>query len=210
MENKALFVEQNEGTNVIRTLVRPIIHHHQMYEVIEELKGDNYCRGCRLVLNNGSSYFCKTCPGLYLHEKCAKLSYEIQLPVHSSHPLNLYTSNVWGFNFSACDECRDICHGFIYFCEQCNFKLDIKRATLTTHKIGDLEEKKMGKDSFIEDDSGKYYCDFCEEERNPNDDIYYCEECNGQIIAHIERVLAEVEDNIEIRKNNHEECLRKK
>ncbi|TYJ11804.1 hypothetical protein E1A91_A11G301800v1 [Gossypium mustelinum] len=147
MENKALFVdemEQNEGTNVIRTLVRPIIHRHQMYEVTEELKGENYCMGCRLVLN-GSSYFCKTCPGLYLHEKCAKLSYEIQHPIHSSHPLNLYTSNVWGFNFIACDECRDIFHGFIYICEQCNFKLDMKCAASTTHKIGVLEEKKMGR-----------------------------------------------------------------
>ncbi|KAG8479316.1 hypothetical protein CXB51_029787 [Gossypium anomalum] len=382
MQNKALFVdemEQDEGTNVIRTLVRPIIHRHQMYEVTEELQGENYCMGCRLVLN-GSSYFCKTCPGLYLHEKCAKLSYEIQHPIHSSHPLNLYTSN-------------------------CNFKLDMKCAASTTHKIGVLEEKKMGrvtelhhfthphklflvnyndpvyktkcsicklqilspayfcpercceyklhesclrlpqkiqvpfhlnhmlvsrllpnptslqwcyactltltpgeiayscehcdfnlhaicanslrrplkcefhlnglyyfgrnhkplfdlkevinfdcevcdgsckgnpfyhclkcdtnfhlkcvpipdtvkskyhihplilKDSFIEDDSGKYYCDFCEEERNPNDDIYYCEECNGQTIAHIECMLAEVEDNIKIRKNNHEQRLRKK
>ncbi|MBA0654489.1 hypothetical protein Goklo_021486, partial [Gossypium klotzschianum] len=47
------------------------------------------------------------------------------------------------------------------------------------------------------------------EERNPNDDIYHCEECNGQTIAHIECVLAEVEDNIEIRKNNQEERFRK-
>ncbi|KAA3472586.1 C1-like protein [Gossypium australe] len=332
-----------------------------MYEVTEELKRENYYMGCRLVLN-GSSYFCKTCHGLYLHEKCAKLSYEIQHPVHSSHPLNLYISNVWGFNFIACDECRGICHGFIYICEQCNFNLDMKCAASTTHKIGVLKEKKMGrvtelhhfthphklflvncndlvcktkcnicklqilgptyfcperyceyklhesclrlpqkiqvpfhlnhmlvsrllpnptslqwcyactfdlnagrplkcefhlnglyyfgrnhkplfdleqginfdcevcdgsckgnlfyhclkrdtnfhlkcvpipdtvrskyhihplilKDSFIEDDFGKYYCDFCEEERNPNDDIYYCEECNGQTIAHIECML---------------------
>ncbi|MBA0654488.1 hypothetical protein Goklo_021486, partial [Gossypium klotzschianum] len=61
----------------------------------------------------------------------------------------------------------------------------------------------------LEDDSEKYYRDFCEEERNPNDDIYHCEECNGQTIAHIECVLAEVEDNIEIRKNNQEERFRK-
>ncbi|PPD97385.1 hypothetical protein GOBAR_DD05598 [Gossypium barbadense] len=46
MENKALFVEQNEGTN---SLFRLIIHRHQMYEVTEELKGENYCRGCRLL-----------------------------------------------------------------------------------------------------------------------------------------------------------------
>ncbi|TYI03199.1 hypothetical protein ES332_A11G319700v1 [Gossypium tomentosum] len=403
MENQALFVEQNEGSNAIRTLslFRPIIHPHQIYEVTEELKGENYCSGCRLVLN-GSSYFCKTCPDFYLHEKCAKFSYEIQHPFHSSHPLNLCTSLV--SNFIACDVCRDICDGFIYFCEQFDFKLDMKCAALTTHKIGVLEEKMTGrvtelhhfthphklvlancndpkhkrkcnicrlqilgpayfcperfcgyklhesclrlpqkirvpfhpnhmlvsrllpysnslqrcyactlqlhlgefvyscehcdfnvhaicanslkrplkcefhpndlyyfgrnhispfdsiwdknfncevcdgsckrkpfyrclkcgiifhlkcvripytvkskyhihtlllKDSFIEDDSGKYFCDFCEEERNSNDDIYYCEECNGQTIAHIECVLAEVEDNIEIRKNIHEERFRK-
>ncbi|MBA0818092.1 hypothetical protein Gohar_019438, partial [Gossypium harknessii] len=48
-------------------------------------------------------------------------------------------------------------------------------------------------DSFIEDDSVKYNCDFCEEERISNDDIYYCEEYNGQTTAHIECVLAELE-----------------
>ncbi|KAA3472568.1 Zinc finger, PHD-type [Gossypium australe] len=383
MENKALFVEQNEGSNAIRTLslFRPIIHPHQLYEVTEELKGQIYCSGCRLVLN-GSSYFCKTCPDFYLHEKCAKLSYEIQHPFHSSHPLNLYTS--WVSNFITCEVCRDICDGFIYFCEQCDFKLDMKCVTLKTHKIGVLEEKITGrvtelhhfthphklviancndpkhkrkcnicrlqilspayrcperfcgyklhesclrlpqkirvpfhpnhmlvsrllptaqrcyactlelrsgefvysceicdfnlhvicanslrrplkckfhpndlyyfgrnhistfdliwgkifncevcdgscrrepfyrclkcgiifhlkyagipytvkfkyhihplllKDSFIKDECGKYYCDFCEEERNPNDDIYYCEECNDQTITHIECVLVKV------------------
>ncbi|KAA3472567.1 Armadillo [Gossypium australe] len=398
MENEALFVEQNAS------LFRPIIHPHQMYKVTEELKGENYCSGCRLELN-GSSYFCKTCPGFYLHEKCAKLSYEIRHPFHSSHPLNLYTSTGnlytstgWLHQLIACNECRDFCDGFIYFCEQCDFKLDMKCVALTTHKIGVLEEKITGrvtelhhfthphklvlancndpkherkcnicrlqilgpayfctqkicnyilhesclrlpqkiqvafhpnhmlvsrllptgqrcdactmilhsgefvyscehcdfnlhvicansfrrplkcefhlndlyyfgrnhfsflwginfncelcdvsckgesfyrclkcginfhlkcvripyavkskyhihplllKDSFIEDEFGKYYCDFCEEERNPNDDIYYCEECNGQTIAHIECVLAEVEDNKEIRKNIHEERFRK-
>ncbi|KAA3472571.1 Armadillo [Gossypium australe] len=379
MENKALFVEQNEGSNAIRTLslFRPIIHPHQMYEVTEELKGENYCSGCRLVLD-GASYFCKTSPDFYLHEKCAKLSYEIRHSFHSSHPLNFYASTGWLGSLIACDVCRDICDGFIYFCEQCNFKLDMKCAALTTHKSGVLEEKMTGRitelhhfthphklvlancnydpkhnrecnicrlqilgpayfcpekrcnyivhesclrlpqkirvpfhpnhmlvsrllhisqrcyactlelssggfayscehcdfnlhitcanslrlrqplkcefhlsdlyyfgrnhfdlirgfdprftkngfwftktrginfkcelcdgscegEPFYQDDSGKYYCDFCEEERNPNDDIYYCEECKGQTIAHIECVLAEVEDNTEIRKNIHEE-----
>ncbi|KAK8272192.1 hypothetical protein V6Z12_D11G313800 [Gossypium hirsutum] len=256
----------------------------------------------------------------------ANLSYEIRHPFHSSHPLNLYTSYYLGGQLTACDKCRDICRGFIYFCEQCNFKLDMKCAALTTHKTGVLEEKKMDrvtelhhfthphklvlgnrnypdyktqciicklqilglayfcptcnyilheschrlpqkiqvpfhlnrmlvsrmlptfgssqrcyacplylelggfvyscehyhfnihvtcanslrrplkyivkskyhshplilKDSFIEDDSEKYYCDFCEEEKIPNDNIYYYEECNGQTIAHIKCVLAKV------------------
>ncbi|XP_052877330.1 importin subunit alpha-like [Gossypium arboreum] len=51
---KALFGEQNEGSNAICTLglFRPIIHPHQIYEVTEELKGENYCSGCRLVKDN--------------------------------------------------------------------------------------------------------------------------------------------------------------
>ncbi|MBA0771009.1 hypothetical protein Gotri_019543 [Gossypium trilobum] len=114
MENKALFVEQN-GVMSSTLWFPTFIHTHQIYEVTKELKGENYCRDCRLVLN-GSSFFCKTCPGLHLHEKCAKLSYEIQHPFHSNHPLNLYTSTRWRDQLITCDECRDICHDFIYFC----------------------------------------------------------------------------------------------
>ncbi|XVF09600.1 hypothetical protein REPUB_Repub07fG0107800 [Reevesia pubescens] len=48
------------------------------------------------------------------------------------------------------------------------------------------------KDYFVEDDSGEYYCDVCEEERHPNDHVYYCEECRGLFVAHIECVLNQV------------------
>ncbi|KAE8720976.1 hypothetical protein F3Y22_tig00017792pilonHSYRG00044 [Hibiscus syriacus] len=43
---------------------------------------------------------------------------------------------------------------------------------------------------FAEDDSGDYCCDMCETERNPDIQVYYCEECN--FIAHIDCVLFEV------------------
>ncbi|PPS09641.1 hypothetical protein GOBAR_AA11009 [Gossypium barbadense] len=151
-----------------------------MYEVTEELKGEIYCTGSRLVLN-GSTYFCKTCPGFYLHEKCAKSPYEIRHPFHSSHPLNHYTSYYLSGQLITCDECRDICHGFIYFCEQCNFKLDMKCAALTTHKIRVLEEKKMDRVTELH-----------------------------HFTHPISLSLPIVEDNIEIRKNNFKERLRKK
>ncbi|GMJ01832.1 hypothetical protein HRI_003852400 [Hibiscus trionum] len=152
MESEALCekeMEQNEGINVSHNLIRLSIHKHQMYEVTEELKGKKYCNGCRLVLN-GPSYFCKECHGFYLHEKCAKLPYEIRHPFHSSHPLNLYVSDSYpspyrplGGAFITCDECKDICLGFIYFCEQCNFKLDVKCAALTAHKTGVSQDKRI-------------------------------------------------------------------
>ncbi|KAB2005561.1 hypothetical protein ES319_D11G279000v1 [Gossypium barbadense] len=45
------------------------------------------------------------------------------------------------------------------------------------------------KGSFVEDDSRDHRCEFCEEDRNPNDHAYYCEDCNGQVIAHVECVF---------------------
>lgn len=46
------------------------------------------------------------------------------------------------------------------------------------------------KDSFVEDDSRDHRCECCEEDINPNDHAYYCyrEECDGEVIAHVECV----------------------
>ncbi|KAK5786533.1 hypothetical protein PVK06_041170 [Gossypium arboreum] len=210
MEIKALFVDemkQNEGTDVIRTLIRPIIHRHQMYEVTEELKRKTYCYGCRLVLNGWGkfAYSCEHCD-FDLHTICAN---SLRRPLKCEFlqdDLYYFGRNHKSFNgspFSSikfdCCECDGRSNGEpFYRCLN-----DTVKSKYHIHPL-------ILKDSFIEDDSAKYYCDFCEEERNPNDDIYYCQECNGQIIAHIECVLPEVNDYIEIRKNNHEERLRKK
>ncbi|KAK8689894.1 hypothetical protein V6N13_088603 [Hibiscus sabdariffa] len=129
-----------------------------MYKVPEGLKGKIYCNGCRLVLN-GPSYFCKQCHGFfYLHEKCAKSPYQKRHPFHPAHPLYLYASDrhpIWEGSFITCDECKDISPGyfgdlckeiypdFMYFCEQCNLKLDVKCAALTAHRTGASQEKKM-------------------------------------------------------------------
>ncbi|MBA0716272.1 hypothetical protein Golax_015114, partial [Gossypium laxum] len=262
----------------------------------------------------------------YLHKRCANLPNKIQHPSHSIHPLNLYTSHHPQIGRTiSCDECRDICLGFIYLCEQCDLKLDVKCAALRTHKTTVSQEKEMArvtesqhfnhhhklalgycndpidetkcticelpiigpayfcreyncdyilhesclrfphkievpfqwneipfqmhqvpfhrehvfvscvfphedskppcyacpfalkslmfayncehclinlhptcasslrrplKSSFVEDDSRDHRCEFCEEDRNPNDHAYYCEDCNGQVIAHVECVFA--------------------
>ncbi|KAK9003446.1 hypothetical protein V6N11_061010 [Hibiscus sabdariffa] len=137
--------EGSQGTDVTHNLIRPIVHEHELYKVTEELKGNKYCRACRLVLD-GASYFCETCGDFYLHEKCSKLSYEIQYPFHSTHPLYLHTLRRPKKDcLIACDECGDICLGFVYWCEQCNFKLDVKCAAPKSHKTGLSQEKKTGK-----------------------------------------------------------------
>ncbi|MBA0742568.1 hypothetical protein Gogos_015614, partial [Gossypium gossypioides] len=92
VENKALFVEQNEESNVIRTLslFRPITRPHQMYEVTEELKGENYCSGCRMVLN-GSSYFSLTTHKIGVLEE--KMTGRVTELHHFTHPHKLVLTN---------------------------------------------------------------------------------------------------------------------
>ncbi|WRX26208.1 DC1 - like 10 [Theobroma cacao] len=68
------------------------------------------------------------------------------------------------------------------------------------HKLDFFNHKPNLKDLALEcnacklpilglDDSGGYYCDICEEERNAKYHCYCCEECAGQFVAHIECVL---------------------
>ncbi|PON92658.1 Protein kinase C-like, phorbol ester/diacylglycerol-binding domain containing protein [Trema orientale] len=45
-------------------------------------------------------------------------------------------------------------------------------------------------DSVIEDDSGDYFCDICETERDPQICVYYCQEC--KYIAHVHCLKSEV------------------
>ncbi|WRX11900.1 DC1 - like 4, partial [Theobroma cacao] len=145
-------MEHNEVIDGIRTpqqlLFRAIIHEHAMRfcEVVEKSKKNHYCEACRLVLS-GPCYICTTCldanEEYCLHEKCARLPYEIQHPFHSSHRLNLYTTYSDEIGLIICDECRDVCFGFFYRCDECDFKLDVKCATLTVHKTEVLQLKKM-------------------------------------------------------------------
>ncbi|XWS57714.1 hypothetical protein CRYUN_Cryun09bG0197300 [Craigia yunnanensis] len=132
MDSKVLIVKEMEHNDDIHDTSQqpsflPAIHDcPYTYVIAENLKGKRYCVGCRLVLG-GLSYFCRNCPWYHLHEKCSKLQYEIQHPFHSNHPLNLYLRYPPDIDmFSICDECRDISRGFIYLCEECNFKLDVK------------------------------------------------------------------------------------
>ncbi|XP_017984636.1 PREDICTED: uncharacterized protein LOC108663792 [Theobroma cacao] len=139
-------MEQNEvidGIHAPRQLLnRFIFHKHSMrfYEVTKQLEENQYCEACHMVIS-GPCYKCETCL-YYLHEKCGTLPFEMQYPFHSSHRLSLYTSYAHSI---ICDECRDICFGFFYSCNECDFKLDVKCAALTAHKTGVSQLKEMEK-----------------------------------------------------------------
>ncbi|XVF42270.1 hypothetical protein PTKIN_Ptkin01aG0347400 [Pterospermum kingtungense] len=146
MDDKALMVkemEHNEGSNddIHMTSQQFLNHKHllKFYEVPENPEGNRYyCNGYRLVLN-GPSYICTKCPDDFyapvptyqkrycLHEQCAKLPHQIQLPF-SFHPSSLppHQPRSPDVDYRKCNECGDICLGFIYLCEDCNFQLDVK------------------------------------------------------------------------------------
>ena len=66
----------------------------------------------------------------------------------------------------------------IFRCTTCEFALDIKCTTLP-QVIGYKQHDHPFTLYYIaEDDSDKYYCDICEEERDPKHWFYYCVNCS--------------------------------
>lgn len=60
-------------------------------------------------------------------------------------------------------------------------------------------------DSVVEDNSGEYYCDICESERDPKICVYYCQEC--KYVAHVYCLIYEVQHVYDIINNSNIKCL---
>ncbi|KAH1083772.1 hypothetical protein J1N35_023533 [Gossypium stocksii] len=156
---------------------------------------------------NVCSKWCSTSTPLYVCEMCsfsldfdcAKLSPSLKLDCHH-HLLTFFKDfNQKGEEGqdSYCKACGKHCDGAsVYRCVQCHFSLHLKCVvpSSATHKYHRHSLTMM--ELIKEDDSEKYYCDVCEDERNPKDPVYYCQSCT--FIAHIQCVLDQdffLEDN---------------
>ena len=132
-------------------------------EAIEKFEQE-YCRACRLEVS-GPGYFCEEClfsiHGFYLHENCAKLPNEIQHPLHSQHPLNLYARSPYMLDFIICDECAEFSPGFFYFCEECDFKLDLNCAARAPPRIGSSTSKESERETELFHFSHRHKLVFC-------------------------------------------------
>ncbi|KAK8589586.1 hypothetical protein V6N12_023980 [Hibiscus sabdariffa] len=185
MDGKALELNGMEQSEM--TLVRPFIHEHPLKfcEEMRELE-QQYCNGCRLELS-GPGYICEGCPhffrGYRLHESCAKLPNQIQHPLHPTHHLNLYARSPYMLDYIICDGCDDFSLGFIYLCEKCDFKLDLKCATRTrtTTPSGSSRSKESERETELFHFSHKHKLIFC----NFNDPRYQrrCNFCRLQIFG---------------------------
>ena len=93
---------------------------------------------------------------------------------HKGHEHQLILSTK-GYE-QTCTSCNSETY-YIFRCTICEFALDVKCATLpytTTYK---KHEHPFTLCYTVEDDSNEYYCDICEEERDPKHWFYYCENC---------------------------------
>ncbi|EOY11064.1 Cysteine/Histidine-rich C1 domain family protein, putative [Theobroma cacao] len=160
-------------------------HHHPLnfHEVHKEDENLG-CKACKLEIH-GPAYICKEC-GYYLHKACTELPNEVLHPLHPQHALNLLTRSPNTRHF-ICDECGDISDGFLYFCCECHFKVDVKCAGLSAPSNQGQRQKEMARktkishfshDHMLVLGSAKkdYYCSYCQLEIFGL--AYCCLDCN--------------------------------
>ena len=148
-----------------------------------------WCNACEQRCN-GLIYICERC-AFVLEVKCSLISNTLTHACHE-HPLYLSITN----NSQKCSIC-----GFekyqVFRCTTCEFVLDFKCATLPQAAWYYQHEHLFTLCYTPEDDSGEYYCDICEEERDPKQWFYYCEDCSYP--AHFKCIIGEdPNDNLQI------------
>ncbi|KAL0005959.1 hypothetical protein SO802_013520 [Lithocarpus litseifolius] len=124
------------------------------------------CRACQRE-GNGFNYMCEIC-WFNLDVSCSLIS---DILTHHGHEHRLLLSSIESkHNCSCCDSKISP----IFRCTTCEFALDFKCATLPQTARYKQHEHPFTLRYTAEDDSGEYYCDICEEERNPKHWFYYC------------------------------------
>ncbi|XP_030543083.2 uncharacterized protein LOC115750074 [Rhodamnia argentea] len=153
---------------------------------------DIECRCCDKGISGLFAFSCGEC-NFYLHVACA------QKPTwkHPFHEHDLfhfaYLEKGSRPNKSKCGACLKRCSYDFLCCAQCDFTLHYYCSQLpSTMKSEHYWEPLVLHDSYIEDDSGEYYCDICEKRRDPNKWVYCSEAGNYQLIAHVECALSPV------------------
>ncbi|KAG2685364.1 hypothetical protein I3760_10G122100 [Carya illinoinensis] len=122
------------------------------------------CLACNIPCN-GFTYYCGRC-GFNLDVQCGSLS---DIFIHDGHEHRLILSS----GYADCSSCGR--WGKIFRCANCEFALDFICSTLP-HRV---RYKSPFEEVFklcytVEDESDEYYCDICEEKRNPKHWFYYC------------------------------------
>ncbi|EOY25647.1 Cysteine/Histidine-rich C1 domain family protein [Theobroma cacao] len=162
---------------------------HPLHPLYPQIGDWENCSACRFKIIERIGYSCRQCD-FHLHLHCAN-SLKLALKI-KSHMHNLYYFGPdYEKSYHLCNKCKSyIGKEPFYYCVECNMNLHLKCVPIPCPVKSKCHMHHLTlKNHFVEDDSGEYYCDICEEERNSKNHCYYCEECAGLFVAHIECVL---------------------
>lgn len=161
----------------------------------------DYCLACcKVISGTEPAYIDERDDDYYgdmsFHKSCAESPVEILHPLHP-HPLTVKYSNpdISKLYCIVCDVCRQLYWGFIYTCEDCNFKLDfqcvcnphiqLKHKTLTSttfhqHRLQLLYCDSNNRPSSMTFNEESFCCCYCSEGFKGS--LYSCIHC--QLFIH--------------------------
>ena len=168
---KCSFFLHKSCVDLPRTKRHPL-HQHPLTLFLKKpyRRKSFYCIVCSECCN-GFNYRCEVCD-FELDVQCF-LMWDIH--THESHKHQLILSNT-GYRQS-CSGCGSKSL-LVFKCIICEFALDFNCITLPHTTRYKQHEHPFTLSYIAEDNSGEYYCDICEEERDPNHWFYYCLDCS--------------------------------
>ncbi|XP_024932947.3 uncharacterized protein LOC112488864 isoform X1 [Ziziphus jujuba] len=188
-------------TNFSRDIMHPFHPKHRLF--LHFSYGILDCSSCGRDCCYRFNFRCKECD-VNVCIRCTFLRPCIRYQGHDH--LLCYVNYVWKFySRTSCDADDAYCKQYsmgdlsefnwsrnhVLRCVPCQFNLHLLCGPLPSvikHKCHIHPLTLV--DSLIEDDSGEYYCDSCEKERDPRLCVYYCEGC--KYVAHVQCVISEV------------------
>ncbi|XP_021905960.1 uncharacterized protein LOC110820692 [Carica papaya] len=132
------------------------------------------CKVCS-IYSNGFSYNCERC-SFDIDLRCSSISDTL---IHQAHEHSLFV--LFGIDgVRECNGCGASGKNGLE-CSQCDYGLHFKCATLPLTAMHSYDDHPL-KLTFQDDsDSDMLYCDVCEDERNPDNWFYSCDDCGVTI-----------------------------
>ncbi|XP_031396619.1 uncharacterized protein LOC116207691 [Punica granatum] len=142
-----------------------------------------YCSACNRK-SMGFTFYCAECD-FYLDIRCANAKPTLRHQLHE-HDL-AYFERATSLH---CNACGNSCNTDLYRCAPCNFNLHydcLPLPPIIQHDFYHPYHPLTLCEKYVDERLDEQYCDACEETRNPDHGVYFCEPCC--FAAHIACVI---------------------
>ena len=166
--------------------------YNHCLDFTEKLENEVVCSGCHEPIL-GPAYKCSVSSkcNFFIHKSCAQLPPEINHPLHPDHTLYLW----WRRN-ERCDACcQSHDTSFFYYCDLCDFNLDIKCSNRFPTNPNDCHPHEF----FPISKQIQYNCEACGEKLITNLTYRECNIC--KLLVH--KRCAEIPRTVKIKVHNH-------